>query len=163
MWGVKVFAVIVVAAVVVIGMERSEGHWTLATDVQKYYRCLPFDWYVVTAARPEETPKRGELVRFTPPKDVERFTEAFEIIKIVVAVEGDRWRIEQDQLFINDKLWGDLHLITSINAAPGSLDGEGVVPAGHVYVLGTNPSSYDSRYWGPLANHHITGKAHVVF
>jgi conjugal transfer pilin signal peptidase TrbI len=143
-------------------MERSRGDWVLATDVQRYYRCLPFDWYVVTPLSDEHAPERGELVQFKAPSFVARLTEQFEIIKIVAAVEGDRWRITEDKLYINEILWGDLHLLTSLGLAKGAMDGEGVVPYEHVYVLGTNPSSYDSRYWGPLPEQNITGNAYVV-
>lgn len=163
MWRAKLIGVLLIASSVVVAMERSSGDWVLATDVQKYYRCLPFDWYIVTPKNDGEQYIRGQLVQFKAPSSVTRLTEQFEVIKIVAAIAGDRWRITNDQLFINDELWGDLHLMTSLGIENGALDGRGIVPNGHVYVLGTNPSSYDSRYWGPLPQEQITGNANVVF
>lgn len=155
--------VVITALLAVAGIESTKGQWAFATDVQKYYRCLPFDWYLVTKLDELFVPTRGDLVQFEAPKYVERFTETFQIIKIVAGVEGDTWRIENDRLYVNGELWGDLHLLEAIGQTEGSLDGEGVVPTGHVYVLGTNPSSYDSRYWGSLDVQQIKGKAHVIF
>lgn len=143
-------------------LEVSEGSWYLATDVQKYYRCLPYDWYIVTPDTGERDVKRGELVQFSPPEGVERLPDEFSVIKIAAGVPGDHWRIEGDWLFINGERWGALHLMESLGLERGSLDAEGMVPDGHLYVLGTNPSSYDSRYWGSLDAENVTGRAYAV-
>lgn len=161
-WWVKLSLCLVAGIVICVGAEKTKGEWLLATDVQKYYRCLPFDWYLVTHLNQKFEPQMGELVQFKPPGEVKRFTNQFEIIKIVAGVAGDRWRIEKNKLYINGELWGDLHLLRSLELKDGVLDGEGVVPDRHVYVLGTNPSSYDSRYWGPLDMSRITGKAYAI-
>jgi conjugal transfer pilin signal peptidase TrbI len=163
MWKLKLSFVVAVATAVVVGVEATKGEWALATDVQKYYRCLPYDWYLVTTSGEGFSPERGELVQFRTPDYVERLTSQFEVIKIVAGVEGDSWEIADDRLYINGEFWGEMFLMAATGREPGSLDGRGVVPADHVYVLGTNPSSYDSRYWGPLATGNINGKAHVIF
>lgn len=152
----------VLSLALVLALEVSEGRWALATDVQRYYRCLPFSWYLVTPVPDGYAPERGELVQFAPPDHVSRFTQAFQIIKIVAAVEGDRWTIEGDALFINDEKWGQLFLLKTLGRKPGAFDGTGLVAEGEVFVLGTNPSSYDSRYWGALTIDNINGRAHVI-
>lgn len=161
-WFVQLLVVAIGFGSVITALEASAGKWVLATDVQKYYRCLPFEWYVVTELNTPFVAMRGDLVRFQTPEDVERFTGAYEAIKLVAGVPGDRWEIRDDRLYVNGDEWGPLHLMSSLGLARGSLDGSGVVPEGQVFVLGTNPSSYDSRYWGPLDTSYITGKAHVV-
>jgi conjugal transfer pilin signal peptidase TrbI len=162
-WTAALAAAFASAAALVWLFEATEGQWTLATDVQKYYRCLPYDWYFVTTTEEDFEPARGDLVQFRAPLDVERLTQAFEVIKIVAGVAGDTWEISNDRLFINGDEWGELFLLNSIDKAPGSLDGKGTVPEGELYVLGTNPSSYDSRYWGTLPVDRVKGKAHVLF
>lgn len=144
-------------------IESTKDQWSIATDVQKYYSCLPFDWYVVRPVVEGKATKVGDLVQFIPPAQATLFSDRFEVIKIVAAVSGDRWRIEEDQLYVNGDHWGKLHLLDAIGAKPGALDGGGTVPERHVLVLGTNPSSYDSRYWGPLPVDQITGSAYVIF
>jgi len=161
-WRAQLLVAAIGFGAVITALEASAGKWVLATDVQKYYRCLPFEWYVVTDLNKSVVAERGDLVRFQTPEEVERFTGAYEIIKLVAGVAGDRWEIRDDRLYVNDNEWGPLHLMSTLGLAKGALDGSGVVPEGQVFVLGTNPSSYDSRYWGPLETRYITGKAHVV-
>ena len=100
-------------------------------------------------------------MKFSAP-DTEHFNGEFEVVKIAAGVGGDTWRIEEDRLFINGEFWGDLHLMGSLGIPEGGLDGQGVIPEGRLYVLGTTPSSYDSRYWGAIAMSDVKGKAHVL-
>ena len=145
-----------------LGVQQAGQRYRLALDVQKYYSCLPFDAYLVdTRARgPFE---RGALVQFVAPPAAERFTGEFEVVKLIAAVSGDRWRIVADELYVNDALWGRLPLLSRLGLAPGALDGAGIVPEDTVFVLGTTPTSYDSRYWGPLPLENVRGSAHVVW
>lgn len=159
----KISPVFLGSLVVAWLVESSEGSWSLSVDVQKYYQCLPYSWYVVTQKDTTVVAERGDLVEFSPPNDAALLSEQYRVIKIVAGVEGDRWKIESDRLWINERDWGALHLMAAIGVKPGSLDREGVLKAGEVFVVGTNPSSYDSRYWGPLDTNLITGKAYAIF
>jgi conjugal transfer pilin signal peptidase TrbI len=160
-WWVGVALAVTVAAGVVAALERLDGRYRIALDAQRFYACLPFDVFVVDT-RPERPIVRGTLVQFAPPPAAKEFVKPIDVVKIVAAVAGDRWRIEHDELFINDRLWGRLHLLARLNLTPGALDGAGIVPPGHVLVLGTTPSSYDSRYWGALPVDRVKGIVHVV-
>jgi conjugal transfer pilin signal peptidase TrbI len=147
-WRVCTVAVIALGAVVAAGVQHASHRYRLALEVQKYYTCLPFDAYLVDTA-PTRTLSRGMLVQFVAPAKATLFTGAYEVVKLVAAVAGDRWR-------------GRLYLLQRLGLRSGAMDGSGVVPEGSVMVLGTTPSSYDSRYWGPLPVANITGVAHVV-
>ena len=160
-WRVCTVAVIALGAVVAAGVQHASHRYRLALEVQKYYTCLPFDAYLVDTA-PTRTLSRGMLVQFVAPAKATLFTGAYEVVKLVAAVAGDRWRIVGDELYVNDRLWGRLYLLQRLGLRSGAMDGSGVVPEGSVMVLGTTPSSYDSRYWGPLPVANITGVAHVV-
>jgi len=162
-WPLKLISVVTIGALTVVGLEATAGQWTIATDVQKYYSCLPYQLYLVSTLRGKDEIATGNLVQFRAPDYVERLTNAYEVIKIVAAVEGDSWKVLDNELFINGVHWGPLYLTTAIGKRIGDFDGEGIVPSGHIYVLGTNPSSYDSRYWGSLPLNFVKGKAHVIF
>lgn len=89
---------------------------------------------------------KGQLVYFYFPLKEER------LIKKIVATEGDRLRLNQDGVFVNgEKL---------LNSKPLNKDSKGfklpklrlfkVLEKGEVFLLGENPKSYDSRYFGSL-------------
>lgn len=160
-WYARLGVSLALGAVLALGVQQTAQRYRLALDVQKYYSCLPFDAYLIDT---ETTPPlaRGTLIQFVAPPAAELFTGEFEVVKLIAAVSGDRWRIEADELFINDQLWGRLPLLARLGLAPGALDGSGAVPEGAVFVLGTTPTSYDSRYWGPLPLDNVRGVAHVV-
>jgi conjugal transfer pilin signal peptidase TrbI len=160
-WYARLGVSLALGVALAVAAHHGAQRYRLALDVQKYYSCLPFDAYLVdpTAHGPLE---RGILVQFVAPAAATLFSGEFEVVKLVGAVAGDRWRIEADELFVNDVLWGRLPLLSKLGLEPGALDGEGTVPAGAVFVLGTTPNSYDSRYWGALPIANIRGVAHVV-
>lgn len=157
-----------VGAAVAIGvgavtwLEGPGRAWSLAHDPQLYYRCLPFKWYAVKANVPGSVPERDTLVKFENPQQVVQFTGEFNLIKIVAAVAGDEWRIEDNKVWINEELWGALHLNDSLAPEDRGRPGRWIVPEGHVLVMGTNPSSFDSRYWGPLPTAKIIGRAYAL-
>jgi conjugal transfer pilin signal peptidase TrbI len=148
-------------AALTLGAHHGAQRYRLALDVQKYYSCLPFDAYLVAPAATGPL-ERGTLVQFVAPPEATLFSGEFEVVKLVGAVAGDRWRIEDDELFVNDVLWGRLPLLAKLGLDAGALDGAGTVPGGTVFVLGTTPNSYDSRYWGALPIENVRGVAHVV-
>jgi type IV secretory pathway protease TraF len=160
LWGSA--AALVAGALVAAALSGAGGRWSLALEVQKYFWCLPYTLYLVDheVTRP---PATGDLVRFVPPPNASRLAGPFEVVKIVAATAGTRWRIARDELYVDERPWGRLHLLRSLGLHAGALDGDYVVPAGHVLVLGTAPASYDSRYWGPLPVDRVRGYAHVVF
>lgn len=83
-------------------------------------------------------------------------------VKRVIAIEGDRVRIEFGRALVNDGAEQTAApLLTS--DADVSL-GEITVPPGHVYVLGDNrPVSLDSRFYGPVPLEAVAGRLVLVF
>jgi conjugal transfer pilin signal peptidase TrbI len=160
-WWLGVGAALLLGAAAVAAVESAHGRYRVAIDIQKYYACLPFEVFLVDT-RPTRPLMRGDLAQFMPPAAATEFTTRVEVVKIVAAVAGDRWQVQGDELFVNGRLWGRLHLLARLSLKPGALDGAGTVPRDHVLVLGTTPSSYDSRYWGPLPVSLVKGIAHVV-
>lgn len=138
--------------------------------------------------------KRGDLVVVKPP-----LTDPYAIqplpllgqfgvnfrpffIKRIVALPGDRIRMEQGQLFVNGVAVDESHTVPYWRSL-GQLDtisdransdawpfrqgqtGEYVVPEGMYFVMGDNRSnggSEDSRAFGPVSLDQIGGKANFV-
>jgi len=83
-------------------------------------------------------------------------------VKRVVAIAGDRIRIEQGMVFLNNKPLTEAyvhhkHGLRPSDSWPLEVDGffhgrDIIIPPGSVFVLGDNrDESLDSRLWGPIS------------
>jgi signal peptidase I len=91
--------------------------------------------------------------------------EGKEIIKRIIAVEGDKVEIKDGKVIINGKVQVEKYIKgDQTPAGPNPEHNNLVVPKGHVYVLGDNrTNSADSRTMGPIEIKKIHGKAILRF
>ena len=104
-------------------------------------------------------PQRGDIIIFKPPDpDVRDF------IKRVIAVPGDRLRIDHGTVYINGEVLEEPYLPekwTYNNSWPATGQ-DYVVPPDHYFVMGDNRNhSSDSRVFGAIDASSILGKAEV--
>ncbi|MDP9024279.1 MAG: signal peptidase I [Candidatus Eremiobacteraeota bacterium] len=98
-------------------------------------------------------PKRGDIVAFQHDGDTPEI-----YIKRVVGLPGDRVQVDRGALFVNGKRlnepyvrFGDNRSFTAVTVASDA-----------VYVLGDNrANSEDSRFFGPVPDDHLIGRALV--
>lgn len=91
----------------------------------------------------------GDIVIFEPPEGFEQ-----EIIKRVVAVEGDVVDIRAGDVYVN----GELSAYEFESTEAGSLDYPLTVQPGAYFVLGDNrDDSLDSRAWGTIPEGDMVG------
>ncbi|MEK3734536.1 MULTISPECIES: signal peptidase I [Paenibacillus] len=115
-------------------------------------------------------PERGEVIVFHVP------AEGRDFIKRVIAVEGDTVKVEGDKVLVNGEPVNEAYIQEAIDQAhaenrlynntdfPNSFVTEGVVPEGHLFVMGDNRSnSTDSRMIGYVPYGDIIGRADVIF
>lgn len=128
-------------------------------------------------------PKRGDIMVFRFPHH-----PTTNYIKRVVGLPGDRIRFEEGHLFVNDKevprrllgeqgigmpweffyeenLDGTKHVIRQeAGKFAGGRRWGFNVPAGSYFMMGDNrDNSNDSRFWGPVAERYIVGKAFYIW
>ena len=87
-------------------------------------------------------------------------------IKRIVAVEGDRIRVEGGRVVLNGKLqsepFAQLDEVTGCDVC--NLRQEIKIPAGHFFMMGDNRgASADSRYWGPVPEDQLIGQAFFTY
>ncbi len=114
-------------------------------------------------------PKIGDIVVFKVPETIPNYDPDKPIwIKRVVGLPGDRVAIVNNHLVVNGKMVSDPPFFRrNPYCAPHTYAKdfpEVLVPPEHVLVFGDNSrDSYDSRFWGPVPENRIIGKAFVRF
>lgn len=97
--------------------------------------------------------ERGDVVVFHYPRDI-----AKSYIKRVIAVPGDRVRIDDGQVYVNDRRLRESYVPAEFTDDRSLA--ETVVPRGCYFLLGDHrSSSSDSRDFGPVSRRYIYGKA----
>ena len=100
---------------------------------------------------------RGDIVVFRYPRDTSK-----SYIKRVIGVAGDRVRIENGQVYVNDQPIEEDYVPSEYADARSYPEhgGDIIVPAGSYFVLGDHRTmSNDSRDFGPVNERYIYGKA----
>ncbi len=129
---------------------------------------------------PYRNVRRGDIVIFHHP-------DPPLLVKRVVAIPGDRLRIENGQVFINGTAMNQPYAYFAPGAARGSFparaytdpevdpdwwrqmqslthDGALAIPAGEYFVMGDNRNhSEDSRYWGFVPREAIVATPLIVY
>jgi signal peptidase I len=101
--------------------------------------------------------ERGDMVVFWYPGD-----QSKSYIKRVIGLPGDRVRIEEGDVFVNEQKLSEKYVPDEFKDH-GSYP-ELRVPDGQYYVMGDHrSSSNDSRAWGTVPRRFIYGKAVFVY
>ena len=103
-------------------------------------------------------PRRGDIIVFRAPHQDKDF------IKRCVAVGGDTVELRDNKLFVNGAAIEEGYVVLK-GRTPAVADfGPITVPQGYLFMLGDNRNnSQDSRFWGPLDEKLIKGKAMVLY
>lgn len=131
-----------------------------------------------------DKPNRGEVVIFDDPKELSRT-----LVKRLIGLPGDKIRVKDGVIEVNGELYqtsvgseeefqkilwkgGEYQEITphgtyTIRRSPHIPENywrTWVVPEGHYFFMGDNrDNSYDSRAWGFVPFHLITGRVWMVY
>ncbi|SHH59929.1 signal peptidase I [Caloranaerobacter azorensis DSM 13643] len=102
-------------------------------------------------------PSRGDIIVFKPPLK-NREGELF--IKRVIALEGEKFKIIGNHVYINGELLMERYIDDEKYIKRDYNILQGIVPKGYVFVLGDNRNnSNDSRTFGFVPIENIVGKA----
>ncbi|HLF55873.1 MAG TPA: signal peptidase I [Thermoanaerobaculia bacterium] len=125
-----------------------------------------------SALLPQRDPRRGDIVIFRSP---ERPT--IDLVKRLVGLPGDTIQSVDKQLYVNGERVDDAlyveHKEPSLYPDRPFIDsqlrrrdnfGPIRVPEGHYFCMGDNRDrSYDSRYWGPVPQRYLKGRAFLIY
>ena len=110
-------------------------------------------------------PKQGDVIVFEYPEDPSK-----DFIKRIVGVPGDVVQGINKKVYVNGRLYQNAHEVHKENDIipkeqnPRDTFGPVKVPEGAYFVMGDNRDrSYDSRFWGFVANDEIKGLAFIKY
>jgi conjugal transfer pilin signal peptidase TrbI len=132
----------------------------IGVDIQKR-QCIPYKVLLIHYDS-DAALKRGDFVTFVTHGEMGHGFDGEIITKYVAGVPGDHVVVKDDELFINGKTFGKLDLVSKLHKPKGYFDRDQIVPAGDFFVAGTEPRTYDSRYWGFLSQKEVVGKAYKI-
>jgi signal peptidase I len=121
---------------------------------------------------PQRTPRRGDIVIFRSPKQ-----PTVDLVKRLVGLPGDTIRLVDKQLYVNGVRVDDdayvVHRDSRVFVNRGGLRqeerlrdnfGPFTVPPAHYFCMGDNRDhSYDSRFWGPVPERFLKGRAAWIY
>lgn len=155
--GLVTFVLGIPLAAFALSAVRSEG--ALAYSPQSV-SCLPWHTFIETM-RPPAHLRLGDIVLAHTPKAFHNEP----LGKLIIGLPGDVVHETRHRLYINGHFWGRMWLypwlkITHRTIPP--LPQTYTIPKGHVLLLGTNPESWDGRYWGVVPDSAIYGRVYPL-
>lgn len=124
-------------------------------------RSLPYHVFLTLKA-PHE-PKKGEMLSFVW-QGGGPYPKGLIFTKIVAGVPGDRVTRKERTFYVNGIEVG-IAKPFSTTGIPLKAGPEGIIPAGHYYVMTAHPDSLDSRYalTGWISQESVVGRAIGLF
>jgi len=126
--------------------------------------CLskPYAVYLAKKAKGDfSSLERGEITMFSV-KGIKLYPDGTFFVKFLAGLPGDHVEITRDErILINGKeVAQGLSYLHKINKPIDDFVFSGVLPEKKYYVLGDTDASFDSRYWGPIDESQIVGRAY---
>ena len=126
---------------------------------------VPIGLYAVTRT----WPRPGDLALVRLPVDMALLAarrtylgRSAYLLKPVVAVVGDQVCRHSDRIFLNGHSMAVARWEDRIGRSLPVWQGCQTLAAGEFFLLADDPDSFDSRYFGPLAQQHIIGRGFLV-
>ncbi|WP_460200183.1 signal peptidase I [Scytonema sp. NUACC21] len=180
-WIAELGRTVVLSIVLALGIRTfvAEARWIPSGSMEPTLHGSPNQWeadkiIVDKLGYKFSAPKRGDIVVFSPTKELqkEQYHDAF--IKRVVGLPGEKIELRDGKVYINGKpLPEEQYLsngqrtvidVCTSGQQPPFLSQPVTIPSNSYLVLGDNRnSSYDSRCWGVVPRENIIGRAVLRF
>ena len=133
----------------------------ISIDRQYYEKCLPYTLFVGDTEYTSDL-NRGELAYFRSKKIEPSLEEDQLVVKIIGAIHGDRVEVRNNRLSINGVDYGALQLNESLGKKIGDYDRVIEIAEDELFMIGTLPGSFDSRYWGNIKKSQVVARGYAI-
>lgn len=140
-----------------------QARYWVGLDLQQW-KCLPWTVYVVNKSPAMEL-ERGHYYQVATRGLAPFFEDGTRFAKELVGLPGDHVRVVRGHVEVNGvrRGWLNPRIVAKLGKTYADFDRDGVLGPGEYWMMGTEWSSFDSRYWGPAARDQIRGEAHPVW
>jgi len=134
--------------------------------------CIPYKFVLVRMTRPENIDfQRGQLLAFLPygrlnenlNKRLEQANGSILVVKYLAGLPGDSLEIKGDRVSVAGRDFGPLDLLEKLEVQPGHYDRVQILQDGQLAMMGTEPGSFDARYWGPINFEEVVGVVYPIW
>ena len=138
-------------------------HYRILDERTVGERCLPYRFYLLHLS--EHGEQRGDYVAFSAERMEPFYPAGTLVAKQVIGVPGDHVLVNANGVWVNEQFWGALQHVKAggrlwrLGHRPEEYVRDERVPPHQLWVMGTHPRSFDSRYWGYVSDEQIVGRA----
>lgn len=123
--------------------------------------CLPWEWYLSDNRIGQV--QRGDLVTFSARNAEPLAPRGTQLTKLAIGLPGDTIEIKNDLVYVNGVYWGHVYVGSiKYHKPPGAWDRKLVLEGDEFFMLGTEPRSFDSRYWGIVKRDQFLAKLELL-
>lgn len=146
----------VAAVSMVLALHQVKQHWAL-TYSPEIRQSLSRSTFLVDLDN--KSTERGQFIGFRVGPGLVRYAEGTGFMKVLVGLPGDKLSVTATATFVNGvKVAGPLDLTAELDRPAADFVRSETIPAGKLFVVGTQPKSYDSRYWGYVDTASVVGR-----
>lgn len=160
-WRIGIGVALVVMAVLSnLAFAHAQKRWRVGYDPAET-PSMPARSYLISM-RPV-TPERGDVVAFRT-RGIKLFVDDSIFTKLVVGVPGDRIVVDEAGATVDGKRFPfTARALRRLNTSGMALARQYTLGPGEYFMAGTSPSSYDSRYYGPVLADQFMGPARPLW
>lgn len=162
-WSRYFLKVAVISVLISAGLYAFMDRYYIGLDPQKV-KCIPgITFYLID--KKNQVVEKDKTYAFYAKGLDPIFEDGTKMVKFVRGVGGDKIKITEDQfIYINGEDHGfGFWLSERLGKKPSDFAGEGTIPTGEFWMMGTSDLSFDSRYWGTIHEDQIIGRAYPLF
>lgn len=133
--------------------------YRIAFETQPILKCLPQSFWLINKNVNYASIVRGSLVKLGTDNYQDFYPEGIQLMKMVVALEGDVVSIDEHSIYINGEYFGGFPLKSN---RPPAFQGDYTLQTNEIWLSGSSEITLDSRYIGPVSINEVNAHAYAL-